>query len=86
MFRIGGDEFAVILQRDDFENRDELISLFDKSSEEVNASAMNRWEQVHITKGFAIFEPRVDRYVTDTVRRADKEMYANKRRRKGIGR
>ena len=86
VFRTGGDEFAVILQRDDFKNREDLLSAFDKSCEEINSSAMNKWEQVHITSGFAVFDPQTDRNVTDTVRRADKVMYANKRKRKGIGR
>lgn len=86
VFRTGGDEFAVILQRDDYDNRSDLISLFDTSSAEVNASAMNSWEQVHISRGFAIFDPQTDHYVSDTVRRADTEMYANKRQRKGLRR
>jgi GGDEF domain-containing protein len=86
VFRTGGDEFAVILQRDDYDNREALITLFDTSSAEVNASAMNSWEQVHISRGFAIFDPQTDHYVSDTVRRADTEMYANKRQRKGLRR
>lgn len=86
VFRTGGDEFAVILQREDYDNREDLIALFDTSSAEVNASAMNSWEQVHISKGFALFDPQTDRYVSDTVRRADTEMYANKRQRKGLTR
>lgn len=32
--------------------------------------------------GIAVFDPKVDRYVIDTVRRADKVMYADKQARK----
>ena len=86
VFRTGGDEFAIILQGDDFKNREELVAQFDKASEDINASVMNRWEQVCITKGIVAYDPQVDKSVFDTVRRADKEMYSNKRKRKGISR
>ena len=84
VFRTGGDEFAVIMQGQDFENRDALVERFDKMNEEINLSAMNEWEQAHITKGLATFDPHVDHFVIDTVRRADSTMYANKRKRKGL--
>ena len=85
VFRIGGDEFAVILQGEDFENRNQLVAKFDESSVEINDSALNQWEQVHITKGIVEHDPQVDSNVNDTVRRADKVMYANKRERKMRG-
>ena len=82
VFRIGGDEFAVILQGTDYENRDELVYQFDKSSDEICASALNPWEQVRVTNGIVVYDPQVDQFVIDTVRRADKTMYINKRVRK----
>ena len=42
----------------------------------------NRWEQVHIAMGIAVYDPQLDNSVIDTVRRADKEMYTNKRMHK----
>ena len=44
--------------------------------------AANKWEEVHAAMGMAVFDPRLDAYVIDTVRRADKSMYADKRARK----
>jgi len=37
---------------------------------------------VRVTDGMAIFDPFDDHLVIDTVRRADKTMYANKYKRK----
>ena len=44
----------------------------------------NLWEQVHVSMGVAVFNPQQDHSVIDTVRRADKVMYTNKRIRKNM--
>ncbi|MBQ7670135.1 MAG: diguanylate cyclase [Clostridia bacterium] len=82
VFRIGGDEFAVILKNDDYNNRDALVEQFEKNNAEINSSTDNIWEQVHIAVGIAVCDPQNDPYVSDVVRRADKLMYENKRLRK----
>ena len=79
VFRIGGDEFAVILQNDDYQNREELIQEFEKQRKETCKTNENQWDQVHIAMGIAQYDPDMDSSVTDTVRRADKFMYENKR-------
>ena len=82
LFRVGGDEFAVILTNDDYKNMDTLFTKFDEERAKINASTEERWEQVQISTGFAIFNPVSDRSVVDVVRRADKIMYEDKRKRK----
>ncbi|MBR0367195.1 MAG: diguanylate cyclase [Clostridia bacterium] len=82
VFRIGGDEFAVILQNDDYVNREALLDRFDVAKADISASTENRWEQVHIAKGIAVYDPGTDSCAIDTVRRADSIMYANKRVKK----
>ena len=82
VFRIGGDEFAVILMNEDFENREDLISQFDRAREAVCAEAENPWDEVSVARGVAVYDPKTDPAVIDTVRRADKIMYENKRLRK----
>lgn len=82
VFRIGGDEFAVILRNDDYNNREALSRQFDKAKEDISKSAVNKWEQVSVAMGIAVYDPVIDLYVVDTVRRADKIMYANKRQNK----
>ena len=82
VFRIGGDEFSVILQNDAFQDRDGLIREFRNAMAEVNASADNPWEQVRVSFGIAEYDAEQDGAVIDVVRRADKNMYENKRTRK----
>ena len=79
VFRIGGDEFSVILRNDDFRNREELAAAFEKEAREISAAAKNRWEEIHVAMGIAVYDPGQDHSVIDTVRRADKFMYANKK-------
>ena len=78
VFRIGGDEFAVILQNVDYKNRDALLNRFDKAELERRSEAEVSWEQVDVAKGMAVYDPELDENVNDVVRRADRAMYENK--------
>jgi diguanylate cyclase (GGDEF)-like protein len=84
VFRIGGDEFSVILQNDDYLNQEALAEQFSNAMTEINGSAMNQWEQVHVSMGIAVYDPQRDDAVYDVVRRADQIMYENKRIRKAL--
>ena len=81
-FRIGGDEFAVILKNSDLCGMETLVEQFDKTADEINASVDEPWEQVLISKGFTVFDPSVDHTVFDVIQRADRLMYGNKWDRK----
>ena len=85
VFRIGGDEFAAILRNDDFRNREALVAFFEKSMAEISASTENHWEQIHVAVGIAVYNQQTDHSVNDTIRRADKAMYLNKRANKNTG-
>ncbi len=78
VFRIGGDEFAVILRGNDFANRDYLIEMFDDTCAKRRAQGQNPWERTDVARGVAVYDPDVDDTVSDVVRRADKLMYENK--------
>lgn len=82
VFRIGGDEFAVILENDDFRDREKLFAQFRKERAKIRASAEHEWEQANISMGAAVYDPETDPAVIDVARRADKAMYENKRLRK----
>lgn len=82
VFRIGGDEFAIILMNSDFSNRDELVAQLDKKQNERNAVVKSIWERVHIAHGIAVYDHELDDELGDTARRADKFMYDNKRKMK----
>lgn len=85
VFRIGGDEFAAVLQNSDFNSRDELSKEFEEKRKEICQNAENKWEEIHIAVGIAVYDPKNDSSVNDTIRRADKAMYENKRITKAAG-
>ncbi len=79
VFRIGGDEFAVVLQNEDHRNREALVEQFRKARQEGCQAAAHRWEEPRVAMGVADYDPSIDHSVDDTLRRADKIMYENKR-------
>ena len=78
VFRIGGDEFAVILRGDDYQNRELLLERFEDIKNRRNASTENEWEKINIAMGFAEYNPDRDANVEEVARRADKQMYEDK--------
>ena len=79
VFRVGGDEFTAVLMDEDYRNREALARRFSQREDELRASAREPWEQVHVAMGLAVYDPRADGSLGDTMRRADKDMYENKR-------
>ncbi len=80
VFRMGGDEFSVILQRSDYNNREELLKTFDACAEERNATAEHPWQCINVAKGMAVYQPYADTSVEQVLHRADELMYEDKRR------
>ena len=79
VFRIGGDEFAVISQGSDYEMIDTLI----EKMETRNCEAKQNGDVI-IACGMSRFDPDCDQSVSAVFERADERMYANKKRLKGI--
>ena len=84
VYRIGGDEFSIILRGEDYHNMDYLTDRFLQDVDTINASAVNPWDQVQIAMGVSSFDQHGDRSVNDVIRRADNNMYENKRKRKKL--
>ena len=82
VFRIGGDEFLVVLENTDFERREELVAEFNRRSEE-SLKEPYAWNRVSTAKGLAVCEPS-DTSPEDVLRRADHEMYHDKKAMKVI--
>ena len=79
VYRIGGDEFAVILTERDYMNRDELAQNFHEKCAEICAFAKEPWKQVKVSMGLATYDPNVDLSSEDVVIHADHLMYEEKR-------
>ncbi len=83
VFRIGGDEFAAVLTGRDYESRDELVRRFDEACARSRASGVERWLQVNVARGLAVYDPDADEEANDVVRQADRLMYEHKWAMKG---
>jgi diguanylate cyclase (GGDEF)-like protein len=77
VYRIGGDEFVVIVQDRDYENIEALVEQFNRK---VNATEGKPWEKISAAIGYARYDN--DDNVEDVFRRADKEMYDRKKEMK----
>ena len=77
VYRIGGDEFVVVLQLSDYDNREELLELArNEFAKVMNDKTKDPWNRYSAAIGMSIWEKGDD---VDTVfRRADKEMYVEK--------
>ncbi|MBP5363569.1 MAG: diguanylate cyclase [Ruminococcus sp.] len=82
VFRIGGDEFSVVLRNEDYSNMESLIEHFNSTTEMINETVDEAWKQVRISKGFAVFSPSDDETASEVIQRADHLMYEDKRSKK----
>ena len=83
VFRIGGDEFVVLLENTDYKFRDELMDALNASVEGyVSKTDCDPWERFSMAAGMAIFDPETDKDAESVFKRADQIMYTNKQRMK----
>ncbi len=73
VFRIGGDEFAVILKGRDYDCRGDLIDQMIKKLEETKNNGLKLF-----AFGISKFDPAIDIRVQDVFERADRLMYKDK--------
>lgn len=76
IYRIGGDEFCVILENDNAAMYNELLNDFAKNVERFNNSAQARLP-VSVASGYSQYTSDDDNYMS-VFRRADSDMYHNK--------
>ena len=85
VFRIGGDEFVVILENRDYNNIELLAQDFNDSLEEMAADINTEiWERISASLGYALYDPARDKSVSDVFKRADHAMYERKAEMKAI--
>lgn len=77
VYRIGGDEFVVILENSDYDHYDELLERFQQALDDYNKYARPD-AVISIARGIAVYDESVDLSAADVFKRADDAMYQNK--------
>ncbi len=83
VFRIGEDEFVVILQNSDYDTREQLYSIFNSKIESLReTSDLDPWEKISASIGLAVYDRTFDNSVDTVFKRADKLMNMRKKEMK----
>ncbi|MBQ9505203.1 MAG: GGDEF domain-containing protein, partial [Lachnospiraceae bacterium] len=83
VFRIGGDEFIVVLKGRDYQDIEALLKKFNATLDEfAKDPSLQPWEKVSAAIGYALYNRETDKSIDDVFKRADKAMYECKTRMK----
>lgn len=77
IYRIGGDEFVALLEKD-YDDREERISEFKSRLERIAIFVDRKTLPVSVAVGLAEFDPQTDTSYDDVFNRADEAMYKDK--------
>lgn len=79
VYRIGGDEFVVILEGDKVSLCKYFATQFKSEMDrKFNNESLQPWEKISAAIGVATYEAGVDKTADEVFKRADAQMYANK--------
>ena len=81
-YRIGGDEFATIIEDNSPEKISEALSGFEKAQEKYNIENNSRPFIISIAVGYDYFVPGADLNLASVIKRADEKMYKVKKEKK----
>ena len=76
VYRIGGDEFAAILEHQDYEQREALLRRFDEEVAEEKFDAAGHKLPLSVARGLAVYEKGME--YSAVAKRADAAMYNHK--------
>ena len=83
VYRVGGDEFIVVLRNEDFTNHEALIEEFKERMADICSNKnLHIKERISAAIGYSEFDKEKDTCVEDIFKRADKAMYKHKREMK----
>ncbi|MCR5419662.1 MAG: GGDEF domain-containing protein [Lachnospiraceae bacterium] len=81
VFRIGGDEFVVVAENQDFKNIEKNVEQFKACIvRSIKEEELEPWERTNASIGYAIYDKDKDCGIEDTLKRADENMYEDKRK------
>lgn len=79
VYRIGGDEFVVVIEGDKVTLCQYFVKQFKAEMARKGANpALEPWEKISAAVGVAYYQASVDKNADEVFKRADAEMYANK--------
>ena len=85
VFRIGGDEFVIILHGEDYTDYDRLMESFNNKLAAMSAdSSLEPWEKISAAVGAAFYDASIDENFDGLFRRADHVMYDRKKEMKAV--
>ena len=82
VFRVGGDEFIVVLRDHDFERYRELIEKLDVECATRYIELKDVKLPISFARGFAVYNPNIDHTFKDVAVHADQAMYLHKQSHK----
>ena len=78
IYRVGGDEFIVVIQTDSADEMDMLFKEADKVIEEESRIQKPYQTPLSLSKGYAVYDKEKDAEYREVFKRADENMYRDK--------
>ena len=83
-YRVGGDEFVAIVPISSSIDITYYLAMLESSVDACNRETENKDLHMQISSGCAVYSAETDRTLEDTYNRADKIMYEDKKKKKGV--
>lgn len=83
VFRVGGDEFVVIIMNEDYKHRHETLKELERHCQKRDYTKARPWEQLAFAAGMSDYDPENDSTFQEIFLRADAAMYKAKRAAEG---
>ena len=80
LYRIGGDEFTVVLKDTEYECREAKLTELEQRIRANNEQAQEEYMRISVAWGLAEYEKDQDRSFEEVYRKADRSMYQMKQR------